>query len=241
MSNIYKNIKSFKIFESLEEFLNYTEKLYSVENWIISDLSYQERVEKLKNKTYFNIIKNEFNSKKLLNKELSNNQLVSYLDTMHLMHFIIKEVLEENFYYNEEMKIIMEYLIPGNEKERVDYIIAFRNQLLLLEFSKANYFKEIKKIEKEKMQQVITYKERISKNLTNNINIIIQTFIYLPTNDNNDNIENNIDYIEGKLNETIDIINNLINKATPFAIEQLDNNEYDYYNKNSQQRKKNII
>ena len=35
-----------------------------------------------------------------------------------------------------------------------------KNQMILIEFSKANTYREIQKIEKQKMQQVLIYKER---------------------------------------------------------------------------------
>lgn len=209
-----ENIKAFKIFDNFNKFIDYVENLYNVKYWFISSDSYEERASKLKDSPYYSEIKNEFNSKNLLNKKITHSQLVSFFDTMFLMHAIIKAITNKELI--NECSIIMECVIPGTAKERIDYALCFRNQILLLEFSKANSIDDIKKVDKEKTEQVNRYQQNLKKYLSNQIEITTQTCIYVSTLYYNEKQVN----INACANVT-KIINNLVKRTYPNAINEL--------------------
>lgn len=213
----FKNIKCFKIFNSYD-FINYVENLYNVKTWNISNKTYEERANILKAYTYWYEIEEEFNSKKLLNKSINDSQLVSFFDTLYLMYNIINSIDNKLI---DDIKIIMEYVIPDTTKERIDYIICYKNQMLLLEFSKANDFNDIKKVNTNKTLQVKNYAEKIKKYISNQIEISIETCIYLAEKNNNDKEHNS-----KQCQNIIKIINNLINRTYKDSIEELKNIKY---------------
>ena len=54
---------------------------------------------------------------------------------MNLMYFILCYIKKENI--ADEVKIIMEYQINTYEKERPDYLLIYRNEIIILEFGNA--------------------------------------------------------------------------------------------------------
>jgi len=213
------NIKAFKIFDSINEFKNFCKELYNVESWKITDNCYEERANILKKHLYWEQLKEEFNSKKLLNKNITNSQLVSFFDTLNLMYFTLNKI-EEDVLKNE-IKIIMEYVIPDMTKERVDYVICFRDNLLFIEFSNAIDYKNIKQVHKNKIEQVNQYQKNAEKYLPKNIEITTHAFIYL-TENTDEKLEHNI--LECK--NTAKIITNLIKKASLNSFEELNKLKY---------------
>lgn len=215
----HRNIKAFKIFDSIKEFRNYIVNLYNVRNWKISDKTYQERAEILKEYDYWHKLKKEFDNKNLLNKPINDNQIVSLFDTMFIMSRLLAEIRNDELI--DEIKIIMEYVIPGTTKERVDYIISFRNQLLLLEFSKANNFNEVKKLEKTKKEQVTNYKERLEKYLNGQVSITVETCIYLPTTN-----QQGKELSSEQAYKVVHVIENLVNRASVDSFKELNKVKY---------------
>ncbi len=189
---LIKNISAFKnisesnnkskylyIFHGKDEFFSFAENLYNPTSWHIQDSPSKYRASSIKEYAYFKKLKNDFDKKELTNNEISDEQIISFLDTIHLMYRTFNKIQNETI--NKEVKIIMEYVIPDSRKYRIDYILAFRNSLLLIEFSGTTTFEKIKEINSHKNHQIIEYSNALDS-LINNNNIIIKTkaFVYLP-------------------------------------------------------------
>lgn len=184
-------IKALKVFDNIKEFIKFTKNLYNVEYWEIYPETYKKRAEQLSSTSYWKELKELFQKKKLINKTISDEQLVSYFDTMNLMYFILCYIKKENI--ADEVKIIMEYQINTYEKERPDYLLIYRNEIIILEFGNAFSYNNLKKCKSEKLNQLNEYENNL-KNTLSNTNITYRKIpvIYLP-----DDVENfNINLVE---------------------------------------------
>jgi len=107
------------------------------------------------------------------------------------------------------------------KKERNEYVICFRDNLLFIEFSNAIDYKNIKQVHKNKIEQVNQYQKNAEKYLPKNIEITTHAFIYL-TENTDEKLEHNI--LECK--NTAKIITNLIKKASLNSFEELNKLKY---------------
>lgn len=181
-------IKAFKCFYNMNEFLSYTNELYSnIDNWMIRKNS--NRLFSSTVGEYYTTIKEEFNEKNLTNKPIEPLQILSIIDTLKLMKTVINDL--KNIEILNETKIIMEYVLPDTTKSRIDYLLSNRNNILLIEFSQSEKYDTLKEKHKEKTQQVIEYRNILDSYINNNkINIKTKVCIYLPE-ENKTNVDTN--------------------------------------------------
>lgn len=188
----YKNIKSLYTFDSIDHFNDYIQNLYNVENWTIASIPDKDRIEILSNKEYFQRIIEDFKSSKISPYHYKKTEILSYLDTLSLMHKIVNNIENEDFERNA--KIIMEY-VPNNYQgqDRCDYIITYRNLLIIFEFGRCIDRCNIKKRRTEKEQQLAKYEELIQNIVDKEIEIKTKAFIYQPEANENAEEENEIE------------------------------------------------
>ena len=107
------------------------------------------------------------------------------------MYKVFSSIDEESIV--QEMKIIMEYVIPELSKPRIDYILTFRNSMILIEFSKTYTIENLSNETTKKTQQLIGYTDMLKSNITNkNINIIPHVCMYFDnSNEKNNEITKN--------------------------------------------------
>lgn len=197
------NIQALKVFKNIKDFINKTRELFRVNSWHIQEGSYTDRANVLKNFSYYNTLKNEFNEKNLTNKPVTDEQLVSFFDTMSLMYKILTQITDEKI--KQEMKIIMEYVIPDPSKPRIDYMLIYRNSIFLLEFSKATSIDTISNESNKKLQQINGYATMLKTNINNNnikISIAIGMYLDESTEKNIELTSKTIDDIKKKINKT---------------------------------------
>ena len=196
-------IQALKIFKNIHEFNKYVEGLYKIKKWTIRSESYKES-------------EDEFNSKKLTNRPITEEQVISFFDTLYIMYQVVNNI--NNVKLQREMKIIMEYVIPEPAKNRIDYVLCYRNTLFLIEFSKAKNINTITEEEQTKYQQVSNYASKIKQEINNeNIKIRLKACMYLDES-KNENIETN--------NKTI---NDLVKKIKEMDEDNL--NAYEHLSK----------
>ncbi len=172
------NIKALEVFTNINDFDNKTEGLYSIDTWCIQYGSYSERASRMTHYDYYEDFKTYFNNKKLTNKPINDEQVISFFDTMALMKKLLDGI--EDFNLNNEMKIIMEYVVPEKNKNRVDYMLVYRNCIYLLEFGKAKSLKDVAETQREKIEQVRNYREYLNNNLINgNVKLFANICVYL--------------------------------------------------------------
>ena len=94
----------------------------------------------------------------------------------------MRRVLEEitDVKLKNEMKIIMEYVIPTPEKDRVDYMLVYRDSILLVEFSKASSINTLNSESDKKHQKLETYIQKVKMSInTDGIKVNGIVFMYL--------------------------------------------------------------
>lgn len=217
--NESKNIKALKIHNNISEFNKYVKNLYHVNKWEIKAETYEKRAEVLSKYPYWAKLKNEFNNKNLTDKNLTNNQLVTYFDTMYLMYNLLDRINLLNI--RNEMKIIQEYRIDAPNKPRIDYLLVFRNDLILLEFSKAQNIDSISKTLTEKQRQLEGYEKTLKNSLEDKEKYILTSIpiVYL-SEETDKNKEKNYDAIQNAFKQINKALKNQKN-----AFEQLQNIE----------------
>lgn len=203
-------------FKNIKDFIEYASLLYSCDKWTIKSTSNDERAKIMEHRSYFKKLKELYNSN--FEKETSDNQIISFLDTMHFMFLILKQVKEEQII--EETNIILEYEIPIPSKPRIDYLLVYRNTIIIIEFSKTNSTKELGKITNQKQQQLYGYINEMKNIVNNNIQIFSKAFIYLPEDElcdyeynittNDKTISCMCDFITNKFKQDENAINQII-------------------------------
>lgn len=147
------------------------EDTLSINNWWIYNESLNERLNKIRDKDYFKILKNQAKRK---NIKCNDVEIVSWLDTLNLLYFSVNNSSDK---IKDNITIFQEFCIPLSNK-RADYVLAYKNNLLIIEFSfnklgtEYNYEK--------KLTQAIGYKELLSNLLDKNIKIGTYTFLVEP-------------------------------------------------------------
>ncbi len=142
-----------------------------INKWIISDVSWDERLEKLENSTLFK----ELTSNISENKKYSNKDILSWIDSLSLIYRIF-ESQNLNEEIRRDAKLIQEYSIPYTRNNRCDFLLIKDNKICILEFT----FKISSYL--VKAQQCFTYKQILQQFLPANIEIISYVFSYTSEN-----------------------------------------------------------
>jgi hypothetical protein len=183
------NIKALMVFADIEDFFYFTENLYNIKDWTIYDSSYKDRAESLEKYPYWTTLKEMFNEKELIYWNIGDEQLVSFFDTMSIMYKVFKKINEKTII--NEMKIIMEYRIPAPNKPRADYLLCYRNNIIIVECSKVSDINKMRNTTAKKAQELAQYKEQlISVLCSDNIKIICHPCIYLHDNSRDNKLKN---------------------------------------------------
>ncbi len=215
----YDNIQSLYTFDSYFAFKNFCKNLYKVDKWQISDLDDNERINTLESKPYFQKLKNDFNSKKLCPYKIKSEEILSYLDTLNILFKILENIQNQDFKKN--VKIIMEYVPKlDSGKDRCDYILAYKNILMLFEFGKCNDRTKIKDKMVKKEKELSYYESQIKKIIGNEIIIKKHAIIYQPERDDK-TIEENFKTIT----DASTLIKKWIKESNKNAIDYLNEEE----------------
>ena len=164
------------------------------------------------------------------NINFDNREIISWMDNINILYKVFKLLLtndnEENYIKEliNTLHIIAEYKIPFYNN-RIDYLLAKDNKILILEFSFANKKSRTERFQ-DKLNQVMNYKELLYGILPNHLKISTYTFVITPEKDENWND------IENHLNEEITILSNFIfnyfKNTNQTAIEELEKIKNNY-------------
>lgn len=153
-----------------QEFVTFIEEKLGLDYWDIWDSDITNRISRAKLHERFQLLQNIANEANIYPTEL---EVLSWLDTLNILYRILAEIPDS---IKNELKIIQEYMIPFSKK-RVDYILLYRNKILILEFSFTN---DEEQDYKAKLKQVLGYKELMLDLLPNNIDIGTYVFLIRP-------------------------------------------------------------
>ena len=167
-------------FRNPTDFSKFIEKLNIYNDWKIGKGTMNERGERIRNKGYTNYLRNKFNNKKMFRRSVSVSEIVSWLDSFVIMKRVF-EKLSNNIKGIEfnEIQIYCEYMIKMSKKMRVDFVIKYKNIILVIEFRMVNNYTKIKTTWNKKKIELLVYKELIENYVEANIKILTFAFISL--------------------------------------------------------------
>lgn len=167
---------------TFEKFQNFIVNDLEISYWNIFEGDLLRRAESIKNTKYFQILKKKSQCQQI---NASDTEIVTWIDTLRLIYETIKELPQKIL---QELIIIQEYLMPFN-LQRADYLLVYRNRILIVEFSFEKYddcekpdnYGKSKNDGKpanygSKVQQVLGYKELLQDLLPNYIDV--GTYVY---------------------------------------------------------------
>lgn len=146
-----------------------------LKNWFIRNDKISNRKESIVYSDRFKILKDRAESFKF---NFNDTEIVTWLDTLTTMYYVFASIEDEHLL--DHIKILQEYCIPFSNK-RADYILAYDNKILIIEFSFNKLGYEFNY--ETKLQQAIGYKELLSNILPKEIDIGTYTFLLEPEED----------------------------------------------------------
>lgn len=152
------------------------EKL-NLENWLIRNQDIRRRKDAISYSDRYAILKKRASD---LSFFYSNTEIVSWLDTLSILLSVFDIIDDE--YLQNNIQIFQEYCIPFSNK-RADYLLAYDNKILILEFSFDKLGYEFNY--ETKLQQAIGYKELLSNILPYEVDIGTYTFLIEPEESEN--------------------------------------------------------
>lgn len=152
------------------------EKL-NLENWLIRNQDIRRRKDAISYSDRYAILKKRASD---LSFFYSNTEIVSWLDTLSILLNVFDIIDDE--YLQNNIQIFQEYCIPFSNK-RADYLLAYDNKILILEFSFDKLGYEFNY--ETKLRQAIGYKELLSNILPHEVDIGTYTFLIEPEESEN--------------------------------------------------------
>ena len=206
-----KKDESMLHFEKLEKFSEFVNALDIYNGWKINSGILNKRGEEIRDKEYTKKLRKIFNDKKLFRRSVAISEIVSWLDSYLIINRFINELqklVPKNIF--DKFEIYCEYKINLSKMRRIDYILAYGDNLLLLEFRLADKFSNLSTNWSRKMLELIIYKELLGNYTDSKTRIFLYAFISLPEYDN-----------KIKLTKHVDYNNNSINHMARYVIEYL--------------------
>lgn len=193
-------------FENLNEFKDFYQSLGILGGWKIQSGLMNERGEKIRDTAYVNHLQKLFMKKKLFRRVVSIAEIVSFLDGYEFLQRIVteleKKISSETF---NQIKIYLEYKIAYSKNRRVDFIIEYKESLLLTEFRLSKDFPNQSGMWNKKELELLVYKELISNYITNK-KIYLFAFIGMPEYSKNSKIMKNLLYNETNIDFFVDYL-----------------------------------
>jgi hypothetical protein len=183
-------------FESPRYFYDFYEQLNIYGTWKICDGKLNDRGSKIYDKRYTNKLRKIFNKKRLFRRNVSIAEIVSWLDNyviiIRLLNYL-KNQIDLCIFSN--ITLSLEYKIDFSKNRRIDMVLGYHNNLLLVEFMLSSRFPNISNVWQRKEMELIIYKELIT-NYIRDKKIFIYAFIAMPEYSGKYKIYKNIKYNE---------------------------------------------
>lgn len=177
---------SFLFFKTPTSFYKFLYSLDIYNDWKITKGTLNNRGESIRNKVYTNYLRERFNNKKMFRRSVSISEIVSWLDSFVIMKRFFQKlhssITDEEF---DCVELYCEYMIKMSKKMRVDFILKYKNTILMIEFRMVNDFTKIKKTWNKKKMELLVYKELLENYIPNQTRILTFAFISLFEYDGN--------------------------------------------------------
>lgn len=195
-------------FNNPTEFKLFLQKLDIYNDWKIRSGRLNDRGKEIENKPYTKFLRESFQEKGFFRMRVSIAEIISWLDTVSIMKRLFDKLEKQlsSIEFNR-IELSIEYMIQMSKRMRVDYLIIYKNRILLLEFRTVSQFEKIRPTWDYKFKELIQYKELMSYYLFDQL---IRVYAFIPLYEYNGKILNskNIAYN----NNQIDFLAEFIKK-----------------------------
>ncbi|MFK5883987.1 MAG: hypothetical protein QM489_06610 [Candidatus Izemoplasma sp.] len=199
--------ESMLYFSNLNDFSNFVYALDIYNGWRINSGILNSRGEKIRDKEYTKKLRKIFNDKKLFRRSVSISEIVSWLDSYLIINRFIfelqKNILPIDF---DNFQIYCEYKINLSKMRRIDFILAYQNKVLLIEFRLTDKFSNLSNNWNKKMLELIIYKELLSNYLDSKTKIYLYAFISLPEYRDKEKLVKHIEYNNNSINHMVQYV-----------------------------------
>ena len=145
------------------------EDVLHLEYWSVRDDELRSRMDSIAYSDRFKELKERATEKGYVFNDI---EIVTWLDTLNILYYVFDKIEDERL--RDEIRILHEYCIPYSNK-RTDYLLAYDNKILILEFSFNKLGYELQY--ETKLQQAIGYKELLGNILPKEVDI--GTYMFL--------------------------------------------------------------
>lgn len=160
--------ESLLYFNNPNELRVFVKELNIYNGWKINSGLLNDRGKTIQNKAYTNSLRDLFREKKFFRKEVSVAEIISWLDNLTLIQRLFdkleKKLSKEVF---DNIEISVEYMIKMSKRMRIDYLIIYQNNILLLEMRTVSNFNKLRATWDKKFQELLVYKELMGNYLHN--------------------------------------------------------------------------
>lgn len=191
-------------FNKLDKFNEFVNALDIYNGWKINTGILNKRGEEIRDKEYTKKLRKLFNDKNLFRRSVSISEIVSWLDSYLIISRFINElrkIVPSHIFDNFE--IYCEYKIKLSKMRRIDYILAYNDNLLLLEFRLADKFSNLSTNWSRKMLELMIYKELLSNYSESKTRIFLYAFISLPEFENKTKLVRHVEYNNNSINHMV--------------------------------------
>ncbi|MCK5387803.1 MAG: hypothetical protein KAJ22_00820 [Candidatus Izimaplasma sp.] len=178
-----------------KDYLRFIEGLNIYNEWKILKGSMNTRGEAIRHKSYAIKLRKMFSDKKAFRREASISETVSWLDSFVMMTRTL-DVLKRNNSREEyeKIEIYFEYIIKMSKKMRIDFIIRYETNLLLLEVRMVDNFTKLKGTWTKKKSELLIYKELMYNYIGSDIKILTYALITLHEYERREKMHKHIKY-----------------------------------------------
>lgn len=164
------------------------------------------RGKSIEGKNYTEYFRNLFSEKGFFRRKVSVAEIVSWLDNISLMIRILNEL---ELYVSpdvfKEITIMLEYRIHLSKNMRVDFVLRYGDNIVLLEQRTVSDFEKIRATWQKKISECLVYKELMSYYMPN-YHIVLYAMIMMYEYDNNKPVQKNIDYNNNQVNYFVEYL-----------------------------------
>lgn len=194
MNKIFEK-DSLLAFSNFDSFILFYRDLEIYDNWRISSGTMNSRGECIRDKRYTIKLQEKFNEKNMFRKNVSVAEIVSWLDSFVFIKRLFESLKSSiNTRTFSQLNIYSEYVIKMSKKMRIDYIITFKDRILLIEIRLVSKFDKIKPAWEKKKIELLIYKELLSNYIPSNVKVITFALVLLPEWDIHTKIDKHIEY-----------------------------------------------
>lgn len=197
----------FKTPNDLRQFV-FDLNIYS--GWKIEEGKMNERGKQIEEKKYTKMLRGLFKEKNFFRRNVSLAEIISWLDNLTLIQRLLDK-LETSLTSDvfENLEISVEYMIKMSKRMRVDYVIVYKSNILILELRTVSSFNKVRPTWDKKFQELLVYKELMSYYIKNK-NMICYALIPLYEFSNKFRIEKHIDNNNKQLDYLVEYISRYI-------------------------------